>query len=184
MSNVELQSRYYNRDELRLFLAIVEYGDLVEFNRELYNHWGVYVGHGQVTHLSNSAENMVNISATFRSTNSMASGGEASKGHIMTEKLVDVIGDSLYRINNSYDRDCPPDDVATMKRNISLEKGKNLTYDLCAYNCEHFSKKVRNRHSVSHQVNDTITAVAVAGGAVLVGGLLLGQFNVAKRQNK
>eukprot|EP00096_Caligus_rogercresseyi_P002708 TRINITY_DN1495_c0_g1_i1.p1 TRINITY_DN1495_c0_g1~~TRINITY_DN1495_c0_g1_i1.p1 ORF type:complete len:185 (-),score=13.34 TRINITY_DN1495_c0_g1_i1:284-838(-) len=181
MSNIGRRTMYYDRSDLTVFLGRVQYGDLIEFDRGHYNHWAIYIGDGLVTHLANSAEDWACSAATFRSTNSTCD-GVAAKGQVVVEQLADVIENSRYRINNYYDFEVEPADAAIIKKNIALETAKNLSYDLIAYNCENFVKKIRNGRSVSHQVDKAVRAVAYTGFAALAGSIIVGLLSGVNRQ--
>lgn len=44
MSNFGLVSEWYPQDQIAQLLGVLEPGDLLEFNRNGYCHWGVYIG--------------------------------------------------------------------------------------------------------------------------------------------
>ena len=61
MANRGLTSSWYNIREYEDFVDELEAGDLVEFDRGAYRHWGVCVGKGpsggaRIVHRSNPAE--------------------------------------------------------------------------------------------------------------------------------
>nr|ACO15647.1 HRAS-like suppressor 3 [Caligus clemensi] len=178
MSNYGLRSPDFSLNNLEDFLTIVEEGDLIEFLRGWYNHWAVYAGKGYVVHLSNDATSLVNVSATFRSTN--ISPNKATKGHPAKERLCRIIEDSKYRINNTQDFSRRPFDknsiVSRMYKEMSLAKA----YDLIGNNCEHFAKKIRNGTAESKQVEATISSVLVATAGMAIVGLM----GFAARRNK
>ncbi|KAG8564133.1 hypothetical protein GDO81_016337 [Engystomops pustulosus] len=63
-------------------------GDLIEFSRPFYQHWGVYVGGGYVVHLTDQ-EGISSLSSAF--------GGSAV---VRKERLENVANGCIYKVTN------------------------------------------------------------------------------------
>jgi hypothetical protein len=98
----------------------LEAGDLIEFLRYKFQHWGVYVGNGEVIHLNND-------------------------GKVQRVSLVTVAKGGTCRINNLEEpaakRQLTPrkSKKAIIKfAEAQVSETKRIQYHVHAYNCEHF----------------------------------------------
>eukprot|EP00096_Caligus_rogercresseyi_P011275 TRINITY_DN4389_c0_g2_i1.p1 TRINITY_DN4389_c0_g2~~TRINITY_DN4389_c0_g2_i1.p1 ORF type:complete len:203 (-),score=10.66 TRINITY_DN4389_c0_g2_i1:870-1478(-) len=156
-SNLGVVSMWYKSDELDLFLNQVKFGDCVEFQRNLINHWAVYVGdklskEGDISVIHVHGDTF--FGSHFSSTPHIPS----SKSSVSVSPLADVILGSQFRINNELDLTEAPSSLSDMCVKITNELESSLmSYKLLSNNCEHFAKKVRNHKIESDQINKVKT---------------------------
>jgi cell wall-associated NlpC family hydrolase len=117
-------------------------GDLIEFSRELYSHWALYVGDGQVV---NVRGRQLNSDVSFS--------GNAS---VKLEQLAVVAGESKCRINNQ-EAEATARGLQALNVKELMEKARNLVgetvpYHLLNKNCEHYVTEWRYGKSWSEQV--------------------------------
>ena len=128
--NVGLVSEWYSQGETNAFHVLLKPGDLIEFQREGYCHWAVYIGEyalvGQgddevqlvrcVVHRANPTdrESLQNMFSTSRS----VAKGVHGIGLVVKEPLGDVWGRSKARVNNGLDNSLTP---------FPSQKGKKVT---------------------------------------------------------
>ena len=122
--NVGLVSEWYDMGvDTHSFLALLKPGDLVEFKREAYCHWAVYIGDHPlpspnsggddedflvvpcVVHRANPTDS--DIQNMFSASRSLAKGVHGI-GAVVKEPLRDVWSRSEARINNGLDSTIPP----------------------------------------------------------------------------
>ena len=129
-------------------------GDKVDFHRGVYNHVGIADGKGGLFHFS--GEPNQKTGAVYR-----------------YDRLKDVAGSDMVRINNTEDRrhkPLPPKQIVKRaKKKVGTGEG---TYDLFQNNCEHKATEVRYDKPQSEQIM-TLGNVAIGVGvsALLIGGL-------------
>ncbi|CAH2325243.1 HRAS-like suppressor 3 [Pelobates cultripes] len=114
-------------------------GDLIEFIRPFYQHWGIYVGDGYVVHLTDQ-EGWSRLSSAL--------GGSAVVRKDLLENVANGCG---YRVNNKYDQKTipyPPQDV--VKAALDLV-GQTMPYSVTSANCEHFATELRYGKCFSDQ---------------------------------
>ena len=120
--NVGLVSEWYNIGvDTNSFLALLKPGDLIEFQREGYCHWAVYIGDHAlpadgdddnflvvpcVVHRANptDSESIQNMFSTSRS----VAKGVHGIGQVVKEPLRDVWSRSQARVNNGMDNSLTP----------------------------------------------------------------------------
>uniref|UniRef100_A0A8C5R5R8 LRAT domain-containing protein n=1 Tax=Leptobrachium leishanense TaxID=445787 RepID=A0A8C5R5R8_9ANUR len=146
-------------------------GDLIEFIRPFYQHWGIYVGDGYVVHLTDQ-EGWSSFSSAF--------GGTAV---VRKDRLENVANGCSYRVNNKYDQKMipyPPEEV--IKAALDLV-GQTMNYSVTSANCEHFATELRYGRCISEQVVQAATYAAVGGAAL---ASLIAVFSIlrSKRQNQ
>lgn len=132
-------------------------GDLIEVFRGTYKHWALYIGSGFVVHFV---------------THGLASSGSpvpipADKGTVLKQKLLDVVGNDKWRINNSLDKKYKVRQVDVIVKEACLLVGAILPYSLTQSNCEHFVNELRYGKAESRQVNQ-MRDTAVAGGTMAI----------------
>uniref|UniRef100_A0A8C5R2Z0 LRAT domain-containing protein n=1 Tax=Leptobrachium leishanense TaxID=445787 RepID=A0A8C5R2Z0_9ANUR len=121
-------------------------GDLLEFPRDRYSHWGVYVGDEKIVHVI--AESLV-------------------RGSVM-KQLVTVVADgNRYRVNNKYDKRCAPRKPKEIVKSADKEVGNLTDYNLLTNNCEHFATMMRYGKTFSDQVTDAEETAVMAGAGVV-----------------
>ncbi|XP_030252932.1 phospholipase A and acyltransferase 4-like [Sparus aurata] len=138
-----------------------EPGDLIEVFRVGYQHWAVYIGDGLVVHLVPPSEV---AGAGASSVMSVAAQRAVGK----KEKLSDVVGNDDWKVNNDLDEKYEPHQTDIIVKEALQLVGKKKPYDIVAWNCEHFAKKLRYGKAESRQVRKAGEAAMVAGVATVV----------------
>ncbi|XP_033728743.1 phospholipase A and acyltransferase 2-like [Pecten maximus] len=147
----------------------LEIGDMVEFPRGLYSHWGVYIGEGKIVHLSggdNDGINAFNSGSVFT-----ICGKSFNKAFVRVDDFCRVVLGCKAKKNNGKDRKCTPRQAHEILQ-IALDMVGEIGYNVLWNNCEHFAAFIRYGRKWSEQA-DTALVWTVAAGAVAVGGLLL-----------
>jgi len=178
---------FYRGTDYSVFLSILKPGDLVEFERQGYQHWAVYIGdhalaegtesEDQVTvqpcivHRANPTDNPENLNGLFSASRSLSKGSHGI-GDVVVEPLLDVWRESGARINNSLDNTMEPyPSEQVVLRALSVVHGEDCQaytqYNVLTNNCEHFVSWCRNGWSLSCQV-------AKKAGQLAKLGLLVG----------
>jgi hypothetical protein len=141
---VEHEDLEKNNDEFESYDSVIikaEPGDLLEFKRAGYCHWGVYVGDGEV----------VNVT--------LSKNGGKRAGLISKQSVEDVAGSSLCRVNNLTELarrkglQANPPDVTVQKAEDQV--GNKIDYNVINNNCECFAVYCRYNASFSDQVSET-----------------------------
>ncbi|KAM4618086.1 phospholipase A and acyltransferase 3-like [Discoglossus pictus] len=132
-------------------------GDLIEFFRPFYQHWGIYVGKGYVVHLTDQ-----------KGWSSITSGFSA-KAFVRKDRVRRVACGYTYRVNNKYDQKRPPKTPVKVVQAALELVGYNMPYSVTNGNCEHFVTELRYGDSFSDQVDDVWSQVLVGGGMAVFG---------------
>lgn len=173
MCNVGIISEWQSRGEdTAFFLSLLRPGDLVEFERDGYQHWAVFIGeHAMaegteeedfvtvlpcVVHRANPTDNPDNLSGFFGSSRSVAKGAYGI-GDVVVEPLKDVWKESRARINNSMDNATEPfPGQKVVERALGVVHGEEAqaftAYNVMTNNCEHFAHWCRHGLGISCQV--------------------------------
>ncbi|KAM3833258.1 phospholipase A and acyltransferase 1-like [Vipera latastei] len=108
-------------------------GDMIQFQMVLpYQHWGIYVGNGEVVHFTISPF-------------------DTSPFRVHRAKITDVLGVLKSAVWNKFDQKYPPLDPArVVKRALHMEN-KVPRYNLATANCEHFATLMRYDKALSDQ---------------------------------
>lgn len=133
-----------------VLLSTLKEGDMVEFDRCCYTHWGVYVGDGVVVHLTAVDASTSNVSTDFC---------------VQEDNYRDVAGTSKLKINNSKDTRYMASPGRVIKERALSMVGSTY-YNIVLHNCEHFASWCRYGKAVSDQVYDAVTMV---GGCCVAG---------------
>jgi len=191
-SNVGIISEWQHRGtDTAFFLSLLKPGDLVEFERDGYQHWAVYIGEHAlaegtdeedfvtvlpcVVHRANPTDNPNNLNGFFGSSRSMAKGAYGI-GDVVVEPLRDVWKDSGARINNSMDNATQPfPGQKVVERALGVVHGEEAqaytAYNVVTNNCEHFAHWCRHGWGISCQVarktEQLMKLGLVAGAAIL-----------------
>jgi len=191
-SNVGIISEWQHRGtDTAFFLSLLRPGDLVEFERDGYQHWAVYIGEHAlaegteeqdfvtvlpcVVHRANPTDNPNNLNGFFGSSRSVAKGAYGI-GDVVVEPLRDVWKDSGARINNSMDNATEPfPGQKVVERALSVVHGEEAqaysAYNVVTNNCEHFAHWCRHGWGISCQVarktEQLVKLGLVAGAAIL-----------------
>ncbi|XP_067440086.1 phospholipase A and acyltransferase 4-like [Thunnus thynnus] len=133
-----------------------EPGDLIEFFREGYQHWAVYIGDGDVVHLVTPGISCSGVSSTVS--------GASVGGQVQKEKLKDVVNGKDWRINNLLDHEQKPRPKKKIVKEALSMVGKAVEYSLTDRNCEHFATLCRYGKPQSRQVCRWIHNLEFASG--------------------
>uniref|UniRef100_A0AC35U2Y8 LRAT domain-containing protein n=1 Tax=Rhabditophanes sp. KR3021 TaxID=114890 RepID=A0AC35U2Y8_9BILA len=134
-------------EELRLQLEI---GDIIEFKRKGYKHFGIYIGNHRIAYFTGSSENG-SMSIFPRSelfNNSINKGGRDKFGKCI-ENIENVALGGTFRINNSSDFEWEPLSENDILENVHTYDPGN--YTLFQNNCEHYANAIRYGQKVAHQ---------------------------------
>ncbi|XP_035698725.1 uncharacterized protein LOC118431590 [Branchiostoma floridae] len=154
MYRQKARRRYKNKVEV---LYKCKEGDLLEFERVGYSHWGVYVGDYNVIHRTE----------------------DNGTARIREDSFWTVVGDDKAKINNSFDGTMtamPGWKVVERARSKLGRTGYNTLFR----NCEHFATWCRYGKAVSIQsitvatVSTGLTVAGVATGNPIMAGIGLG----------
>uniref|UniRef100_A0A4W6EXP0 LRAT domain-containing protein n=1 Tax=Lates calcarifer TaxID=8187 RepID=A0A4W6EXP0_LATCA len=104
-----------------------EPGDLIEIFCVGYQHWAVYVGDRDTVHLVNPPEPFFYNAALGQK----------------KEKLIDVVGNNKWQINNILDTEYKSRPAQRIVKNALLFVAKDVNYTMSSWNCEHFASEQR-----------------------------------------
>uniref|UniRef100_A0A452I842 LRAT domain-containing protein n=1 Tax=Gopherus agassizii TaxID=38772 RepID=A0A452I842_9SAUR len=124
-------------------------GDLIEFQRVGYQHWGIYVGKGYVVHFTFPGACPGLLASTLLHTLRAAK--------VQKERLRNVARVSSYAVNNQLDKKHPPLPLSHVVKRAEHLVGKNIDYNLVMSNCEHFATLIRYGIAESQQVRGPVT---------------------------
>ncbi|OCT83992.1 phospholipase A and acyltransferase 3 [Xenopus laevis] len=147
-------------------------GDLIEFFRPVYQHWGIYVGRGCVVHLTDQ-EGVSSLSSAL--------GGTAV---VKMEHLDAVAAGCTYKVNNKYDQKLTPLPRAKVVRAALDQVGETKIYSIFSANCEHFVTELRYGESFCEQVDNAKTAATVGGGIALAVGVFAAFSTMRNKQKQ
>lgn len=189
--NVGILSEWHQRGtDMSSFLCLLRPGDLIEFKREGYCHWGVYIGDHALTegqeddgfvqvlpclvHRANPTDGD-NADRLFSGSQSLAKGIHGI-GDVVVEPLWDVWNHSQARINNSMDNAVAPyPSEEVVARALQVVHGEDslayTPYNVVTNNCEHFASWCRNSWAISTQVSrglKTLLNYGLTAAAVVV----------------
>ncbi|XP_078284036.1 phospholipase A and acyltransferase 2-like [Rhinoraja longicauda] len=150
-------------------------GDLIEIPRKLgYKHWAIYIGGGEVIHLTSDGASG-DVSVQFSSWTISAV--------VKREPLTKVAGTDRYNVNNSSDKRFK---VRTVDKIINRAKesvGRKVNYSPLNQNCEHFVNSLRYGKDVSYQAdgaNRVIGSGVIATAVSFIGGILIFLLNMKR----
>ncbi|XP_005088861.1 phospholipase A and acyltransferase 2 [Aplysia californica] len=162
--------RHKNLEHNRFVLRSLSQGDLVEFKRGVYSHWGVYVGNEDIIHLAGEDNDGINANVQAQHVLTV-SGHRFDKAKVCRANFWTIVGaDPAYK-NNTRDNKWSPFPPHQVVKN-ALEKVGKKGYSLLYENCEHFAKWCRYGKAKSDQVDTVVTGVAVGMAGALVLGLV------------
>lgn len=111
-------------------------GDLLEFKRNLYSHWAVYIGNNKIIHLYGENE------GGFLRISGVVQLPKARKAQVLINNFWDTVNGSYVYRNNSLDNEFNPLPVDQILAN-AFNKVNDTNYNIFWYNCEHFAKYCR-----------------------------------------
>ncbi|XP_072036274.1 phospholipase A and acyltransferase 3-like [Amphiura filiformis] len=140
-------------------------GDMIDFDRGLYNHVGVADGQGGVYHF--------------------AGDGGKKKNNVKHrhEKIRKVANGSKVRINNTEDNERNPRSRREILRQAQKRQGTGAgTYNVVTNNCEHNATDIRYGEPVSSQSSwwQTLGFLAVGAAAVATVAIAAGSSTKGK----
>ncbi|KAK6169609.1 hypothetical protein SNE40_020624 [Patella caerulea] len=145
-------------------LNYLQEGDIVEFNRGLYSHYGVYVGNEEIVHLAGEDEydglGDVNTGHLFS-----ISGQRFNKAWVKKDSFWTVTSNSKAKINNKDNKRKPLPRHQIVAN--ALSKIGHVGYNLIYSNCEHFANWCRYEVEKSEQVDNWLTGLALGAAGVL-----------------
>ncbi|CAG0920115.1 unnamed protein product [Notodromas monacha] len=201
-----MTSEWYNFFECDEFVCELSPGDLVEFHRQTYSHWAVYVGFPRdfrqhpinesldekvayVVHRANPHDSdVLNFASRSTSMNKASHG----IGNVCIEPLKDVMDRDKARKNNTLDQSNVsrnPDDIVgeafaeLRSQGYGNHEGSSC-YNVLFNNCEHFANHCRYGERRSQQVDSVLNtsaavlAVGVAAAEVLPAGKGISQLSL------
>ncbi|XP_070638907.1 phospholipase A and acyltransferase 3-like [Bos indicus] len=95
----------------------------------------------------------------------------ADRAIVKKERLCDVVGRDLYRVNNKHGdkyNPFPPRKIVQWAEELV---GQEFCYSLISNNCDHFVNELYYGVSCSHQVTDVLMTAGVTAGAIVEVGL-------------
>lgn len=155
-------------------LETLEEGDLVEFSRGIFSHWGVYIGGCEIVHLSG-----INVTGTVADSSSSnvftISGTACNNACVKRENFWKVARDNKVKKNNNTDRNKRPFSRREIKERALSNLGP-VSYSVLWGNCEHFAAWCRNGKYKSKQAETVLTGYVIVGAIVVVVGVLVALF--------
>lgn len=159
----------------------LEIGDMVEFPRGWYSHWGVYIGDGKIVHLSGGDNDGINGAFNSGSVFTIC-GKRFNKAFVKIDNFWEVVLGCNAKKNNGKDRKCRPRQAHEIVQN-AMEMVGEIGYNVLWNNCEHFAAFIRYGKKWSEQA-DTALVTVVVTGAVAAVGLLLSSLFGGTEKNK
>ncbi|XP_072549361.1 phospholipase A and acyltransferase 4-like [Salminus brasiliensis] len=121
-------------------------GDLIEIFRGTYQHWGLYIGEGDIVHLAPPCE------TPGAGPNCLMS-VLYDKAIVMRERLGQVVGQDRFHVNNLLDSKHKPRSVCVILRDALSLAGLEMPYCVLRGNCEHFVTELRYGRAESRQIH-------------------------------
>ncbi|XP_021375988.1 HRAS-like suppressor 2 isoform X1 [Mizuhopecten yessoensis] len=150
-------------------LKTLKIGDLVEFPRMLYSHWGVYIGNQQIVHLT-GIDNAGSKDAFTSGSLFSVCGENFAKACVKIDDFFKVAQGCKAKRNNDKDAKCKPLNPQEIVRRAKAMVGV-IGYNLIWNNCEHLAAYLRYDVKWSEQV-DKAAEAAVWTGALAAVSLL------------
>jgi hypothetical protein len=117
-------------------LGELNLGDLIEYKRNLYSNWAIYIGKNKVIHLHNDECQEDTTSKSEISRNIV------KNARVVISNYFDVVKDSLAYRNNSADQEMEPLPVQQILTR-AFEQVDTQRYNLFSYDSEKFAKSCR-----------------------------------------
>ncbi|XP_051901137.1 phospholipase A and acyltransferase 3-like [Pristis pectinata] len=133
-------------------------GDLIEIFKGMYSHWAIYIGDGEVIHLTSDGAS-ADVSVRFSSS--------AKTAVVKREPFDTVVGSNDWHINNSDGKRKPlPSDDIIKKAKAMV--GQKVCYNVIKQNCEHFVNSLRYGESVSDQATAVTSVASIFACAIAI----------------
>uniref|UniRef100_A0A8C5R6F3 LRAT domain-containing protein n=1 Tax=Leptobrachium leishanense TaxID=445787 RepID=A0A8C5R6F3_9ANUR len=135
-------------------------GDLIEFHRVGYQHWGICVEHGYVVHLTDLNGGSIETLVSY---------GPA----VVRKDPLDVVaGKSHFVVNKKYDEKMTPLPAEYVVKAALENVGQTVNYNIITNNCEHFVTQLKYGTAFSDQVKNAVTCLAVAVVVLVTAGVV------------
>ncbi|KAJ6652767.1 hypothetical protein lerEdw1_010915 [Lerista edwardsae] len=170
----------WNRVHVVTMQEELEPGDLIEVFRQCYTHWALYVGGGNVIHLT------VPDGASGVAHSSVPS-VHAKKGLVKKEPLSRVVGKDSYHVSKKYDEKYNRRPRKEILRDAEAMVGTWVEYDLFASNCEHFATGICHGVRRSKQAENGLAATTAIGaglGILAIASFAVAIFDTRKTQQR
>uniref|UniRef100_W5KP75 HRAS-like suppressor 3 n=1 Tax=Astyanax mexicanus TaxID=7994 RepID=W5KP75_ASTMX len=135
-------------------------GDLIEIFRGTYQHWGLYVGEGDIIHLAPPCE-------TAGAGPNCLMSVLCDKALVMRERLGQVVGQDRFHVNNLLDSKHTPRSVCVILRDALSLAGLEMPYCVLRGNCEHFVTELRYGRAESRQIHSAVK-IGVRSMAIVI----------------
>uniref|UniRef100_A0ABM0LV61 HRAS-like suppressor 3-like n=1 Tax=Saccoglossus kowalevskii TaxID=10224 RepID=A0ABM0LV61_SACKO len=126
-----------------------EEGDLLEFERGMYSHWGVFIGDGNVVHLTGQNDGIKDDIGNPTHLFSVW-GKQFSKAEVKCDDFWDIVSHCKAKINNKDSNGRTALSKSKIVENALSKLGK-IGYNVLWYNCEHFAHWCRYGEEKSDQ---------------------------------
>lgn len=163
---VDAKTHFHNKT----LLSELQPGDLIEFPRGMYSHWGVYIGNELVSHLAGEENDGINAAMRPEYLFTI-SGVKFNKARVCLENFWNIVEDCCAKKNNQRDEKWQPLPQEEIIGNATRKIGE-VGYSLIYSNCEHFAKWCRYGVHKSDQVDNVVTGAAVGFAGALTAGLV------------
>ncbi|XP_066515497.1 phospholipase A and acyltransferase 2-like [Hoplias malabaricus] len=144
------------REQVAEVLATAQFGNLIEFCYPIgYSHWGVYDGEGYVIHFAVADETQLMshvrgfLQKLFPVCGDLLLGSTKIRRMLLSEIPVPK-GAHVLISNDSHGQSALTEDEMRHRRDALL--GKELSYKLLTFNCEHFATFIRYGRCVCNQI--------------------------------
>ncbi|NXO92786.1 HRSL1 enzyme, partial [Certhia brachydactyla] len=117
-------------------------GDLIEIKQGCYEHWTLYLGDGNVIHVTPVDEGAQSLSGSSETR-------LIRKAQVKKELLKDVAGNDDWHVNNKYDCLHTPLPVEKIIQRAEQWIGSIAPYNMLGSNSEGFVRKLRYGGQVS-----------------------------------
>lgn len=179
-----MAQKLHPREHNQTVLEQLEVGDLVEFPRGMYSHWGVFVGDEDIVHLAGEDTGNDGINANLDSGHLFTiCGRRFNKAFAKVDNFWDVAGASKAKKNNSKDKKCKPFPPEEIKERAFSRIGA-IPYNVLWSNCEHFAAWCRNGEQLSQQVDTVLSWIVGLGAAAVAGGIAYAGLSSSNKKKK
>ncbi|XP_063719449.1 phospholipase A and acyltransferase 3-like [Symsagittifera roscoffensis] len=157
-----------------------EVGDMVKFERGAYDHWGVYIGGGEIVHIGpeGTDEELNSLKLAFQ--------GE-TKAAFKRDPLKRIAGNSCYYAHNYLDHKHTPYPKEDIKH-FALSHLKGVltwNYNIIMKNCENFAIWCRYRVDyMGDQARNGVIVGAVGVGLAALGLAALAGYSASKKEEE
>jgi hypothetical protein len=135
-SNMNCVDKYLEHNQN--VLGELNLGDLIEYKRNLYSDWAIYIGKNKVIHLQNdNCKTKSTINGSLNTSTPLV-----NNARVIISNYFDVVKDSLAYRNNSADNEMEPLPVQQILTR-AFEQVDTQKFSLFSYDSEKFAKSCR-----------------------------------------